>query len=484
MLVTVRHLRAEPGLIAGMAGSKMLAGTMPARHTHPTSATDSPHTPPHPRRRPTASAATATLLEVPDPMTTPRPPLSTPTALMPTALTLGDVVARIAAEVSAPLTAALDRVATLTSTGQIDRPGLQALRMEIDSARRVGLRGQQIARLASGQVRQSMERLDLPHCLRAVLQGQLVHADGGAIATPPPPTKAEVLGDASLLHAVLDAAANWSGALARATVEWRIDVKPWPVRARVICRFAHVPADHAAAGNLALDRPGAQHGAAAAAHHASKQTTQHATQGANQRPIPHDPPHSTTDNDNALDTLDWLLLNFTAHIAGVLVQRQDSASHSQLTLEFLNTVNGTLEGAAAIDLVASAEGGAQSIAGCQMLVLASQRSTRQRLREAVQGLDLLTDHVSTVADASLYCREGAPQMLVFESAFQGDALTALLAQLTRGAPGVVLIELLPSGQDCELSVAGVSPVTRLGIDALHSMLLPVLLLEMGRAGVA
>ena len=371
------------------------------------------------------------------PSAPPRPP--TPAPASPT---LGEVVARIGAEVSAPLTAALERVVALASTGRIDRHGLQALRSEIDGARRVGLRGQQIARLAAGEVRQSVERLDLARSLRGVLAGQPIHGHGDVIAVPPVPTRAEVLCDASLLHTLLDAAASWSSALACHQVDWRIDVKPWPVRARVVCRFAHRPADNASG------------------------------------PLP------TSESDLSLDTLDWLLMRYTAHLAGVLVQRQDTPSHTQLTLEFLNTVNGTLEGAAAVDLVASADGGGKSIAGCQLLVLASQRQTRQRLREAVQGQDLLIDHVSTVADAAQYCLDGAPHALLFESAFQSEGLAALLADLGHSAPSMVLVEVLPAGQDCEMSEAGTNPVTRLGIDALRNMLVPVLLLEMGRGGAA
>jgi len=59
-------------------------------------------------------------------------------------------------------------------------------------------------------------------------QGQTVHADGDAIAVPPAGTQAAVLGDATLVPALLGAAAAWSGALARASVDWRVDVKPWP----------------------------------------------------------------------------------------------------------------------------------------------------------------------------------------------------------------------------------------------------------------
>ena len=384
-------------------------------------------------------------LDEPRTMPTTRAPSPKPQPPKSATPTLGDVVARIGVEVAAPLTAALERVVALASSGRIDRHGLQSLRSEIDGARRVGLRGQQIARLASGEVRQSVERLDLPQCLQAVLHGQAVHAGGQAIVLPPAPTKAEVLGDASLLHAVLDAAADWSAALARANVDWRIDVKPWPVRAQVQCRFAHLPADQAAPRLARSTDAGDSH---------------------------HEP---------GLDTLDWLLLAYTAHIAGVVVHRNDGPTHTLLTLEFLNTVNGTLEGAAAVDLVAAADGGAQSIAGSQVLVLASQRGTRQRLREAFQRHDLVVDYVSTVADAAQYFSDGAPQVLVYETAFNGAALAALLATVADNAGDVTLIEVLPAGRDCNMGVLDKRPVTQLGIDALHNMLLPVMVLELGRA---
>lgn len=379
-------------------------------------------------------------------MPTSRPPLPAaapaPTSAPPT---LGEVVARIGAEVAAPLTSALDRVMALASSGRIDRHGLQALRAEIDNARRVGLRGQQIARLASGAVRQSVERLDLPGCLREVLRGHALHGHGESIACPPQPTRAEVLADATLLHAVLSAAAEWSASLARATADWRIDVKPWPVRARVICRFAHVPPDRSA------PQPGTAVAEASGNHH-----------------------------EESLDTLDWLLLTYACHIAGVVVGRRDTPTHSVLTLEFLNTVNGTLEGAGAVELASSGEGPLQTIAGCQVLVLAARRETRQRLRDATRGQDMQIDYVSTVAAAAQYCDDGAPQMLIYESALQGTAFEALRSRLADTGQRVALIEVLPEGQDCVMGTPDGDPVSRIGIEALTTMLLPMLLLDMGR----
>jgi len=59
------------------------------------------------------------------------------------------------------LTSALERVTALATTGKIDRNGLRALREEIDRARSVAMIGQQLARYASGRIRQTPEQISL-----------------------------------------------------------------------------------------------------------------------------------------------------------------------------------------------------------------------------------------------------------------------------------------------------------------------------------
>ncbi len=373
-------------------------------------------------------------------ITMPPPASPAPPAGASATPTLGDVVARISAEVSSPLTAALDRVLALVSSGRIARRDLLSLRDEIAGARRVGLQGQQIARFASGEVRQSLERLDLAQMLRSVLDEQTRLSPVSAMNARAVLGAAEVMGDASLVHAVLQAAADWSAAQACAAVAWQLDVKPWPVHARVVCQFAHQPADRADGGDA--DAP--------------------------------DGPHQ-----GAMDTLDWLLLQYTAHIAGVSVQRSDGPSHCRLTLEFQRTVNVTLEGASAVDLSAHSTA-ASSIAGSQVLVLAAQHETRQALRDALQGQDLLVDHVSTVTAAALYCEDVTPQILLYESAFEGEALRALRQHLSVQVSAVVVLELQPSGQCCEMGDGTPESVTRLGADGLRQTLVSVLTLEMAR----
>jgi len=362
--------------------------------------------------------------------------------------TLEEVVARIAAEVAGPLTAALARVMALSDSGRIDKPGLLALRQEIDSARRVGLQGQQIARFASGEVHPQSERIDLAAVLREVLQDQACRSPASALGGRLKMAPAEVMGDASLVHATLRAAAEWSAAHARAGVDWLLEMRPWPVHARLTCRFAHVAADR-------VDEEASIAGADKAGAAAASQRL------------------------GALDSLDWLLLRYTAHIAGISLHRSDTASHSSLVLAFQRTINATLEGASAVDL--SSTGGTEpSIAGSQVLVLAARREVRSQLREALQGQDLLVDYVSTTSAAAQYCEDGAPQMLLYEASFEGDALCALRRRLAKLVTGVVLIEILPSGLLCEMGDGAADSVTRLGADGLRQTLGSVMTLEMAR----
>ena len=352
-----------------------------------------------------------------------------------------DVVARIAAEVSGPLTAALERVVSLATSGRIDRAGLQSLRDEIDGARQVGLRGQQIARFAEGTMQQSIERIDLSSLLRDLLTAQAMQAVAGAVGSRQTLGAAEVMGDLSLVHAVLQAAADWSGELALASVDWRLDLQPWPVRARVQCRFAHRAADRVARDDTAETVAGAR-------------LTQ-------------------------LDTLDWLLLQYTAHRAGVIVRRDDGPSLTTLVLEFTHTVNDTLEGASAVELGESGHA-TPWMAGSQVLVLAARRDARTQVRAAMHGHDLVVDYVPSVAAARQYCEDGVPQVLLFESSYDSDALRMLCDRLEDQSPGIAFIEIVPAGSGCEMGGTSGHRITRVGADGLRQMLASVMLLELAR----
>ena len=355
-----------------------------------------------------------------------------PSSVVPT---LGDVMGRLSEDVAVPLTHALDRLTEFVSSGRIDKAGLKALRGEIGAARRAGLRGQQIARFAGGQVQQSVERVALSAVLTEVLDELAPHAPAGAFGRRLTLSAVEILGDLSLVHLVLRSAADWSLGCARSAIDWRLDVKPWPVQGRLVCRFDHRPED------LETSEPG----------------------------------HAEMPGADELDTLDWLLLQYAAQIAGVTVMRELDAKSCTLTLAFPHTVNDTLEGASAVDLGGTSEAIALP-AGSQVLVLATRRDVRQLVREALQGQDLFIDYVPSVVAAHEYCDEGCPQVLIYESSFEGESMRALQARMSQQLPAPALIEITPAGRGCEVGQLA----TRIGPDGLRQSLSSVLVMELAR----
>ena len=375
----------------------------------------------------------------------------TPTSSSPdhalSAQALISVVASLGSAVAAPLTAALDRLQTVIDSGRLDRTCLMDLRADIDSARRAGLLGQQIARLCTGQAHLVAEPLNLAALLRQVLDEQAAQA---------PATRGHtaqlddimVLADPSLLATLLRAAADWSAAQAQSAVVWRLGSPSAAGGAVLSCLVPLVPAFSQ------TSRPALASPLPPAAQHAPQQHPPGAADG----------PRSA----GGLDSLDWWLMLCAAQLAGVQVERDDQPAFSRLQLRLPRAADGPANASTA------ERHGEHLMAGSQVLVLAAGRDTRQRVREAMHGQDLFIDSVSSVAAARDYCDDGAPQVLIYESAFLGEALRTLCERLGRLQPGVALVELLPAGHDVEVGAIGSAVVTRIGAECLRQQLLPAL----------
>lgn len=345
---------------------------------------------------------------------------------------LGQVVARLSADVSGPLTQALQRVVSLGASGSIDRQSLHALWQEIDSARRAGLMSQQIARFVTGQAHPGIERVQLTDVLRDVLTEQ--SASAGGVGHRQKLGHACVMGDASLIHTLLQATAAWASANARTPIEWTLETEPWPPQARLTCRFDLLAQDLDVAAN---------HGEAL----------------------------------EALDSLDWLLMGYAAHLSSAALNRAVHDGRCLVTLRFRHVVNDSLEGASAVDM-GSVAGSRAVLTGCQVLVLAARREARQRVREALRGHEVFIDYAPNVAAAGAYCDDGSPQVLVYESGFESEALRNLHARLAKLSPSVVLIEVTPTGDGCEMGPGGI----QLGAEGLSQSLAAVLLMVLSEHG--
>ena len=346
------------------------------------------------------------------------------------------LVSQVGAEIAAPLTAALERINTLTSTGQIDRRGLRELRHEVEAARQAGMIGQQLTRFASGRLRQSHERLPLADVVNGVLAHRSRETAARGIVLKPSLKPAEVIVDASLLFSLLNSTLDWSLANAHSRIELAIDIRARSTCARLQCRFANRPDD-------ALD---------AAA-----------------------PPHG-------LDSLAWRLLEQTAWTMGLVIERTDDNGITTLLLEFPRTVSHEIEGVSALEMNDgfAPSSNSQPVAGSHVLVVASRREVRMQVRDALRNMSLIIDFVNSVDEAASFCREGLPHAIIFESIQNGERFASFREDITDEVPGFVFIEIIEEGSTFEMSDFSGTSMARIGRDLIASSLPSALVFELSK----
>lgn len=347
-----------------------------------------------------------------------------------------DIVHALSAEMAVPLTAALERVQELASTGRIDRASLRALGEELRLARRTAMTGQQIARMASPAARQNPERLPLGEVLRQALEARTAEAQARGVAVRLSLQPADVMADATLLFNLIDCTLGWALAHACGPIDLQTDLKQWPVHARFLCRFAHLPADQSADASA---RDAARAG---------------------------------------LDTMAWRLVEQAAWSCGVNAVRRIEGGSTSVTVEFERTVQDAMEGMTATEL---GEGQlAKPLAGNHVLVVASRRDVRMQVRDALRNMGLIVDFVASVAEARDFCRGGLPQAIVIEAALRGDRFNELRSEVRTSGTDVAFIEIIEEGSTFEVSGFGGLNTARVGRDAISTSLAPALTFELAK----
>ncbi len=352
-----------------------------------------------------------------------------------------ELVGQLGREVAAPMTSALERVNAFATTGRIDRAGLRGLRDEIETARRIGLSAQQISRFASGRVRQTPERLNLTQTLRDALVQRSRETASRGIDLRQDLKPAEVYIDASMWSALLQAVLDWSFEHARSHIEFRIDVKTWPVHARLACAFAYIPAD---------ELPATQ-------------------------PLP---------PAKRLETVPWQLLIRLSQTLGLMVQREDKGGDTQLTLEFPRTVD---DGVATLSALEFDEPGiagpnSQPMVGRHVLIITSRRETRNGVRDTLRSMGLMVDYVASIDEARQFCEGGLPHAIIFESALAVENFRKLRSEWSREVPALAFIEIAEQGRELEVSDIGGQRTSRIGRDVIASALPSALMFELSKGG--
>jgi hypothetical protein len=353
---------------------------------------------------------------------------------------------QIGSEVASALTPALAGVHTLQATGRIDRAGLHALVEQIEQARRASMMGQQIARLARGGIQQQPEGLNLTDALHGMLALRQDELNARGMAVKQLLKPAEVVVDATLLSALLNALFDWSLRHTCTPVDIRLDTKPWPAHARLICRYAHTPQDRLPMRVAPAQSDSGHHGAA------------------------------------ALNCLSWQLLVQLARTMQLPLERVDTAGTTELTLEFPHTAKDSLEGATAIEWHSdfAISGVAQPLAGQHVLVIALRRDVRSQIQRAVSQMGMTLDFVDSTEAAREFCQQGLPQAIVYESMVYDSAFDSLRNDIKQQCPELAWVEIVEQGEAFEISSFGGVSMARVGRDAIASSLPSALLFELAK----
>ncbi len=351
-----------------------------------------------------------------------------------------EIIGQIGTEVGLPLSAALERVTVLATTGKIDRAGLRMLREEIERARRAGMIGQQLARFASGRIRQSPEQISVTQMLREVLLQRGREATARQIEISQVLKPAEVVADATLLYALMQAVVDWSLDLAQQKLEFKLDIKAWPPYARLSVRFAHASSD------------------------ASDRLTPIGT------PLP------------SLDSMSWRLVQQISWTLGLVMDRVVTDTETTLTIEFPRTVQDEIEGVSIVEIDQGfgVSDNSKPLAGSHVLVVAGGREMRSLIKESIRHMGLLVDFVNSVEEAETFCHDALPHAIVYESVLANDRFQKLRAGIAAEMPSFVFIEVAPEGSALQLSTQGNDSGARIGRDAVMQSLPSALIFELSR----
>ncbi len=123
----------------------------------------------------------------------------------------------------------------------------------------------------------------------------------------------------------------------------------------------------------------------------------------------------------------------------------------------------------------------QPLAGHHVLVLASRRELRSRVRQALRPLGLMLDFVTTVEQASEFCQGGLPHILVHEAALGGLRLARLRTELLAEEPRLGWLQVTEDHHGVQLREEHGRATLCLGADSLEESLSAALMAALAQA---
>lgn len=340
----------------------------------------------------------------------------------------------IGLQLSEPLADMQRIVHDLISTGKISRAQVQELSGAIETARRVAMQSQQLARLSRGRLRQSHERLALDAVLKQALaeRHQFFHQRG--IELVQRIKRVEVIVDPGLLSSLIEAAIDWaSDRDHRLTVS--LEVKQLPEHALLVFK-----------------------------------STQTVNAG---QPVVED----------EFEKLSWHLVAEIAQSIGVALDRVKSSDEAVLTVEFPRTVK-QLEGLTAVEMDMGVDSWmpseSKSLAGHQLLMVTPDEALRGDLEDICSNMGLVVEHVASAEMAARSCKVRRPHLLIVDERVRDARFDALWQDLLQQDPNFPVIEIASDANTLAMASWMSDSMTRVSRGSLRAQLPQVLVLELAK----
>lgn len=346
---------------------------------------------------------------------------------------LGEEVAQLLADMQSVL-------AQVETSKSFTHHNFADLSVGIESARKLAMQGQQIARLAGGRLRQSHENLKLDAMVLSALQERASMFRKRGIEVFHRVRPVEVIVDAGLLHSLIDAALDWAAGLGR-KLTVTLEMKNWPEHGLLVFKTSNAISDRTTA-SMPLE----------------------------------------ADGDPANDSVGWYLVREISEAMGLLVSRTTSEQESSLTLEFSRTVK-RLEGLTVVETESGPEslyGLSRPMAGARILLITDDARLQIEVRSICHGTGLVLDCVANASQAVRFCEMESPTLVIIDEHMRDRIFDELYDDLRNADPYFPFVEIAAAPSTLEMAGWTSESMSRLSKDVLHTHLASVLAAELAK----
>ena len=342
----------------------------------------------------------------------------------------------IGLQLSEPLANMQAALEDIQQTQHLSRENMVVLSESVNLARKLAMQSQQIARLASGRLRQSHETMKLDELVISALRERSDTFKQRGIEIFQRIRPVEVIVDAALLHSLVDAALDWAAGLGH-KLTITLEMMNWPEHGLLILKTSHV--------------------------------------------VGYTPVSSDNDKPGE-DTVGWYLLHEICQAMGLSIKRSSSAVDTSLSIEFARTVK-RLVGLSAVEMETGPEsmyGESKPMAGMRLMVITDDARLQAEIRSICHGTGLVIDCVLNAEHGVRFCELQLPNLVIIDENMRSPVFDGLYEDLRQTDPDFPFIEIASTANTLEMAGWTSDSLSRLSRDVLASHLAETIMMDLAK----